>query len=136
MANGNGSDPHIKTPRTVAEGVIWVLTRHGPWALGCVILSIAFYYFALEPMSKDREMYATTLRTSVEKNSEAMDSIADSTAKITESVERQEATMQLLDATIQKSCKVNELFQAQVSIDHPNQLEKLNEILKEVKISN
>jgi hypothetical protein len=83
MGNGDGSDG------------MWVqiITKHGPWAAGCIALCTVFYTFTLQPMSKERAMFAEALKQSVVENTQSWKAIAASTEKIAESVMMQQSTM-------------------------------------------
>ena len=70
-----------------------ILTKHGPWALGCTVLGVAFYTFALQPMAAERSMFVEALQQSVIENTQSWRAIASSTEKIAESVQMQQSTM-------------------------------------------
>ena len=74
---------------------VWIsiLTKHGPWALGCTVLGVAFYTFALQPMAAERSMFVEALQQSVIENTQSWRAIASSTEKIAESVQMQQSTM-------------------------------------------
>jgi len=74
---------------------VWVgiLTKHGPWALGCTVLGAAFYSFALQPMAAERGMFVEALQQSVIENTQSWRAIAASTESIAKSVQMQQSTM-------------------------------------------
>ena len=74
---------------------VWVsiLTKHGPWALGCTVLGVAFYTFALQPMASERSMFVEALQQSVIENTQSWRAIAKSTESIAASVQMQQSTM-------------------------------------------
>ena len=82
MGNGNGDGMWVQ-----------ILTKHGPWAAGCVALCTVFYTFTLQPMSQERAMFAEALKQSVVENTQSWKAIAASTEKIAESVMMQQSTM-------------------------------------------
>ena len=83
MANGTG------------ELHVWkeILTRHGPWALGCIAVSALFYSFTLQPMAAERSMFVEALQQSVIENTQSWKAIALSTESIAKSVQMQQSTM-------------------------------------------
>jgi len=83
------------------------LEKHGPWMIGCVALGFVSYIFGLEPMARERELYATTLRESVITNSKSMQEIAVSMESIAESTASQHSIMNRLDTAIEESSKIN-----------------------------
>ena len=90
MGNGTGTES------------LWmqILAKHGPWALGCTVLCIAFYTFALQPMASDREMFVEAIQQSVLEQTQSWRAIADSTEKIAESVAIQQQTMDALQTVV------------------------------------
>lgn len=78
-----------------------ILTKHGPWALGCTVLGVAFYTFALQPMAAERSMFVEALQQSVIENTQSWRAIASSTEKIAESVQMQQTTMATMQILVE-----------------------------------
>ena len=121
---------------------VQILTKHGPWAAGCVALCTVFYTFTLQPMSAERAMFADALRQSVVENTQSWRAIAASTEKIAESVQVQQETMstiKLLVENIDENMPSIETRKKMVGFmdtmleahpEHTAMLEKIIEILE------
>ena len=132
---------YVMTQLTVIQWGMSALEKHGPWMIGCVALGFVSYVFGLEPMARERELYAATLRESVVANNESMRDIATSMESIATSAASQHAVMDRLDGAIEASSKTNletnailVSFSENVRKDHDAHnlnLEKLAEAIKE-----
>ncbi len=98
---------HNMTQLTVIQWSLTALEKHGPWMIGCVALGFVSYVFGLEPMARERELYATTLRESVVANNDSMKEIAVSMKSIATSTASQHAVVDRLDAAIEASSKTS-----------------------------
>ncbi len=128
------------TQLSVMQWGMAALEKHGPWMIGCVALGFVSYVFGLEPMARERELYATTLRESVVANSQSMREIADSMESIATSTASQHAVIESLDAAIKVSSETTSetnavlvKFADGVKLDHDLHNAKLTELAEAIK---
>lgn len=112
-------------------------TKHGPWALGCTVLCIAFYLCALKPMVAERKLLIDTLQQNSIASQETMARIAESTEQIAKSVFLQQATLERLDKALtdstllqKKTADTLSRFSEAMLAVHPEQHETINRILE------
>jgi len=117
----------------------WILSEHGPWALGCTVLCVALYLFALKPMSDERKILLGALTSSVADSKTLMSRVAASTEEIAASTARQFKSVERLNILLDHNALIHEetkqlinKFANEVRDTHPLQIRKLDEIIDQV----
>ena len=121
---------------SIQQQLIAGAMKHGPWAIMATVLAVAFYLFTLKPMADERQTLLEVLQTSVDENRKSMATMAEATAKISDTLYGQQKALAELTAAISEANAHNreiatalKSFSSEMFDVHPKLDKKLDEIL-------